>query len=129
MKILAVDDNAGFLKVLGDFLENFGHDVYLAEDGKEARELLEKKPVDLIISDVVMPSLDGIRLHSYVREFSDMQKIPFIFISAYGDEQTKAVIVEPDIDYFFSKMAPIEEIVGLIEKLGKGHQKSSDVIR
>lgn len=117
MKILVVDDNKGFLDVMGDFLKEYGYEVILAEDGKQAREILEEEKVDLIISDVFMPNLDGSRFHSYVREFTDAAHVPFIFISGYDDEHTRKVVVDSAIDFFVSKTAPVETIVSLIERI------------
>jgi DNA-binding response OmpR family regulator len=117
MKILLVDDERGFLGVMGDVLRENGYDVVPAENGKQAREALECEHVDLIVSDVFMPTLDGVRFHDYVREFTDAQDTPFIFMSGYDDEQTRNLIIDPAIDFFFSKTAPIENVLHLIETL------------
>ncbi len=117
MRILVVDDNEGFLNVMGDLLRDYGYEVFLAEDGKQAREFLEGQKVDLIVSDVFMPTLDGSRFHSYVREFTDSSTIPFIFISGFDDEHTRRVVVDSRIDFFVSKTAPVETIVSLIEQI------------
>ncbi len=117
MRILVVDDNEGFLNVMGDLLRDYGYEVFLAEDGKQAREFLEGQKVDLIVSDVFMPTLDGSRFHSYVREFTDSSTIPFIFISGFDDEHTRKVVVDSRIDFFVSKTAPVETIVSLIEQI------------
>lgn len=117
MKILVVDDNQGYLLLMGDFLKDHGYDVFLAEDGKQAREFLEEQNVDLIISDVFMPTLDGVRFHSFVREFTDASDVPFIFVSGYDDEYTRSVVVDSAHDFFFSKTTPVEKIVSLIESL------------
>jgi CheY-like chemotaxis protein len=117
MRILVVDDNQGFLHLMGSLLREYGYEVFLAEDGKQARELLEEQRVDLVISDVFMPTLDGVRFHSYVREFTDAGDVPFIFVSGYDDEYTRNVVIDSNIDYFFSKTTPLEKIVELIEKL------------
>ncbi|MCZ6775949.1 MAG: response regulator [Ignavibacteria bacterium] len=117
MRILVVDDNKGFLDVMAQLLRDYGYEVFVAEDGKQAREFLEIEKVDLIISDVFMPTLDGTRFHSYVREFTDARDVPFIFISGYDDEQTRNVVVNSEIDFFFNKTTPVETIVDLIEKL------------
>ncbi len=117
MKILMVDDNRGFLNLMGDILKDQGYDVFLAEDGKQAREFVEEQSVDLIISDVFMPTLDGMRFHSFVREFTDASDVPFIFVSGYDDEYTRGVVVNSSVDYFFSKTTPVEKIIALIERL------------
>jgi CheY-like chemotaxis protein len=125
MRILVVDDEKGFLDVMGDLLKDYGYEVLLAEDGKQAREFLEVEKVDLIISDVFMPTLDGVRFHSYVREFTEARDVPFIFISGYDDEQTRSVVVNSKIDFFLSKTAPVENILNLIESLKTAGQAKS----
>ena len=117
MRILLVDDEESFLSVMGRVLREHGYDVVLAEDGKKAREALDGEKIDLIISDVFMPTLDGVRFHSYVREFTDAKDVPFIFISGYDDEHTRGLAKESPRDYFLSKTTPLEDIVALIEKV------------
>lgn len=115
MKILLVDDDRSYLSLLSKLLRNRGHDVFCAEEGKEARELLDIEQVDLIISDVHMPTLDGVWFQSYVREFSTVPDVPFIFISGHDDADTKNLAVDPSLDLFLSKLLPPEKLVGEIE--------------
>ena len=117
MRILVVDDNVSYLSVMGGLLRDYGYEVFLCEDGKQAREFLEEETVDVVISDVFMPTLDGCRFHSYVREFTSASNVPFIFVSGFDGEDTQKVIVDPKIDFFVSKTAPVETIIALIERL------------
>jgi len=117
MRILLVDDEEGFLNIMDGVLRDNGYDVVKAQDGKQAREALEGEKVDLIISDVFMPTLDGVRFHSFVREFTDARDVPFIFISGYDDEHTRGLAAESPNDYFVGKTTPIEDILALIEKI------------
>jgi CheY-like chemotaxis protein len=126
MKILLVDDERGFLDVMGDILRENGHDVILTENGKQARESLEFEQFDVIISDVFMPTLDGLRFHDYVREFTAVQDIPFIFMSGYDDEHTRRLVVDPSIDFFLSKTAPIENLLDLVETLRTTKESKTD---
>lgn len=119
MRILLVDDEHGFLDVMGDVLRNAGHTVILASDGKAAREMLEVENIDAIMSDVFMPTLDGARFHSYVREFSQNADIPFIFISGYDDQRTRSLVTDPKKDFFFSKTTPVETILNLLDSLDR----------
>jgi CheY-like chemotaxis protein len=117
MKILLVDDEHGFLKAMGDLLRELGHDVLIAEDGKQAREHLEEQRVEVIISDVFMPALDGMRFHEYVREFSQCPDVPFIYMSGYDDDGTRQLVVDPVHDYFLSKASPVDRLIDLLESL------------
>ncbi len=115
MKILVVDDDAGYLRVLGDLLAEEGHEVLPCSDGKQARECLERQAVDLVISDVYMPTLDGCRFHDYVRELISDESTPFIFVSGVEMDGARTVVVDPQKDFFVSKLAPVQEILALIE--------------
>jgi len=116
MRILVIDDEEGFLDMMEGVLREKGYDVVRAQDGKQAREAMEDEKFDLILSDVFMPTLDGVRFHSFVREFTDAKDVPFIFISAYDDERLRNLAAESPNDYFLRKPAPVEEILSLIEK-------------
>ena len=125
MRILLVDDEEGFLNIMESVLREHGHDVVKAQDGKQAREALEGDKMDLIISDVFMPTLDGVRFHSFVREFTDSKDVPFIFISGYDDEHTRGLAAESPNDYFLGKTTPIEDIIALIERVKSGTAKGN----
>jgi len=59
VRILCVDDDPEFLRILGRMLEERGYEVYLADSGKRALEMLEKVSPDLILLDIMMPDMDG----------------------------------------------------------------------
>ena len=117
MKILLVDDEESFREMMGDALEARGYDVIRAEDGKQAREAMEMEQIDLIISDVFMPTMDGARFYSYVRDLSGANDVPFIFLSGYEDERVQKLVVDPAKDFYFRKTTPLEVILTTIEKL------------
>ena len=117
MKILIADDNEDFLGVMEDLLKRHWHTVLVARDGKQAREFLEGQSVDVIISDVFMPTLDGVRFHSYVREFLGAREIPFIFMSGHDDPYTLEALQDSSVDYFISKMTPVSKIINILAKI------------
>jgi DNA-binding response OmpR family regulator len=120
MRILLVDDDRRYLEMLSSLLQSRGHKVFPAEEGKEARELLEAEQVDLIISDVVMPTLDGVWFHSYVREFSNLPDVPFIFISGNDKSLLSELVIQPDKDLSLSKALGPEALVNRIEMFVTG---------
>lgn len=120
MRILVVDDDRNYLGLFSNLLRERGHEVLMAEEGKQARELLDVEQVDLIISDVVMPTLDGVWFHSYVREFSNVPEVPFVFVSGRNDDATRNLVINPNLDLFLSKMLPPEKLMGQIEGFTKG---------
>jgi DNA-binding response OmpR family regulator len=125
MKILVVDDDRGFLSVLSKLLSSKGYEVSSAEEGKQARELLDVEQFDLIISDVYMPTLDGAWFHSYVREFSDIPEVPFVFMSAQDDDYTRNLIINPTMDFFIVKSLPPDGFVKKLESTLKKFEASA----
>lgn len=117
MNILVVDDDVFYVELIGELLHEMGHEVILASNGKQGREILENQTVDVIISDVYMPTLDGLWFHSYVREFSTCQDIPFIFVSGIDSEQSREGILDPTIDFFVAKSSPVAELIGCVQRI------------
>lgn len=89
-KILIVEDDILVLKTLQRFLANEGFELFLARNGDEALNLLQKQKVDLIISDIRMPGRDGIRTFESWR-FTEINEghrpTPIILITGYASEE------------------------------------------
>src|SRR5438045_3610594 len=82
MKVLVVDDSDVNLFLLENWLRRGSYDVRSAKNGVEALERLEHELVDLIVSDVLMPKMDGFELCHQVKSNPRTQHIPFVFFSA-----------------------------------------------
>ena len=80
--ILAVDDDPHILEVLEVRLVSAGYDVVTAEDGTDALEVLATRPVQLVISDIRMPGMDGMRLQQEMERRG--LRLPIIFLTAHG---------------------------------------------
>ncbi|HXG00333.1 MAG TPA: response regulator [Bacteroidota bacterium] len=117
MEILLVDDNADFLKAMKATLYEHGYTVYAADDGMEACKILSIKPVDLIISDIKMPSMDGIRLHQWVRNVRLYATTKFVFLSGYWDEYADGLTLSPDRDFLLNKATASSDIVRFVDRL------------
>jgi DNA-binding response OmpR family regulator len=124
MNILLVDDEQSFLEVMKALLNAAGHSVVLAGDGKAAREVLDLEKIDLIISDIMMPTLDGARFHSYVREFTANSDVPFIFMSGLTDV-AQMLDMDPARDFFLSKNSNAEEILKLVDQVSRQDSDAS----
>ena len=96
--ILVVDDDPNILMVLSVRLEAAGYDVVQASDGPEALAILKKKGVDLMISDVKMPEMNGMELYAEARRAN--MSLPVIFLTAYGTIPDAVMAVKAGaIDY------------------------------
>jgi CheY-like chemotaxis protein len=90
--ILFVEDEAISRYAIAQILRSHGHEVMEAKDGIEALALLDKYPFDLIITDLVMPSLDGFGLVFRVRE--KWPAMPIVLVSGYTAQYARAAMVE-----------------------------------
>jgi signal transduction histidine kinase len=130
MRVLIVDDNATNLKLLRVRLEAERHKVFSARDGLEALELLRREPVEGIISDILMPRMDGYRLCLEVRRSRKLRTTPFIFYtSTYtsaGDEQTA---MDLGADLFLKKPAPVARILEALQTAAALPRRRSKVPR
>lgn len=117
MDILLVDDNEDYLMLMKDMLYVNGYTVVTANDGAEACEILDTTDIDLIISDIKMPKLDGIKLHAFARETEKYKDTKFIFISGYKDVYADLMKLDKKKDFLFDKTTPTTEIVKLVNDL------------
>lgn len=89
-KVLIVDDNPHVLRLLNITLSKAeeDYDIIQATNGEEALEIANRIIPDLIISDVMMPKMDGIELCWMIRENSKIPLVPFIFLTSFEDQET-----------------------------------------
>ena len=109
MVILVVDDDPQILKLLQISLEEDGYKVLAAQHGEQALKFLEDYEVDLILSDVVMPNMDGLELVQAVKRSQRSAQIPFLFFSAQNemDDRLKGLELGAN-DYISKPINPIE---------------------
>ena len=96
-KILVADDDSDFTGVIRAILEHAGFTIDTASDGEEALKAIKKHKYDLLILDVVMPKIDGIKLFRMTRKSKRYSNIPVLFISGHSNrvrlmEQHKEII-------------------------------------
>ena len=82
MKILVAEDDENSRQLLEAELSGEGYETVSFDDGLKALSYLQVEPVDLIISDILMPELDGYGLCRALKQNHTLQKIPFIFYTA-----------------------------------------------
>jgi signal transduction histidine kinase len=126
--ILIADDNELNLKLLRAVLEAEGHVVHSANDGIEALDVLKEKPVDAIISDILMPRMDGYRLCQEVRQAPQWQRLPFIFYTAtYTSPTDEGLALKVGADRYLRKPAPAQALISALEEASQESRVSRGV--
>ena len=87
-KILIIDDERGIRNTLREILADEGHEVEVAENGKQGLEMAQAKAYDLIYSDIKMPEMDGIELLTALKSGEEAIETPVVMISGHGDVET-----------------------------------------
>lgn len=116
-KILIVDDEEKIRKVLRIHLGKAGYEVLEAEDGFEALKRIEEGLPDLVITDIMMPKLDGLELGKAIRYRSETKEIPFIIISAKTDQETLVKAKELNAAKFFAKPFKMAKLIESINQI------------
>lgn len=111
MRILAVEDEPEYLEMLQEVMKSLGHSITLAAGGEEALAILDHQPIDVIISDVSMPGMDGLRFHSLVRGRDAHRNTPFIFLTGVGDITDIKAASKGDCDLLLQKPFPIDNLL------------------
>jgi DNA-binding response OmpR family regulator len=90
MNILAVDDEQDTRKFLDDLLTELGHRVVTAASAREAKGILQRESVDVVLLDLMMPGTDGFQFARYLSETWGILDVPVVVISCRRDEESKS---------------------------------------
>ncbi len=121
MTVLVTDDNATSRKLLRAQLEAEGITVAEAPDGREALAVLHRQSVDAIISDVLMPRMDGFRLCYEVRNAEPSRDLPFIiYTSTYLSAADEKLALELGADRYLRKPAPAAALLDALKEAAAG---------
>jgi len=110
-RILIVDDEPRYLRLLEANLRTEGYEVVTAQDGLQALEAFSAQPIDLILMDVMMPRLDGFATCQRIREFSN---VPIIILTAKGEEQDRVRGLDLGADDYMVKPFSATELLARV---------------
>ena len=112
--ILIVDDEQSYRQLLSLVFEGDGHSIRTAMNGREALELLQAEPADVIVSDVKMPDMDGIEMLRAVRE--TLPDTGVVLMTAFASVETAREAFKLGADDFIQKPFDVEELKLIIKK-------------
>ena len=131
-EILVCDDDKDIVEAIEIYLTQEGHHILKAYDGEQAIRVLKNNPVDLLIIDVMMPKLDGIRATLKIREKKNM---PIIILSAKSEDADKILGLHVGADDYMTKPFSPSELVARVkahlaryDRLVGNGKKENDVV-
>jgi two-component system cell cycle sensor histidine kinase/response regulator CckA len=116
-QILIVDDDIHTRELYVSLLTPFGHQVIEAADGKEGLEVARLRKPALIISDILMPTMNGYEFVSSIRNFPGLENIPVIFHSAsFLDHETRSLGASCGVSFFITKPCEPEKALAVVHQ-------------
>ncbi|WP_209328939.1 response regulator [Lunatimonas salinarum] len=115
--ILLAEDDLGMNLMVSKVLKSNNYNVISAYNGKEAIEILEKSKIDIVITDIMMPFVDGIELLNYIKSSQGTNSIPVIGFSAGNKEKIFARLGDYKFDFFYEKPVNLKVLVEKINEL------------
>jgi len=111
--VLVVDDYPAVRKTVKELIQSLGMVPIEAENGLKAQEILKQKPVDLVISDLVMPEMDGFELTEAIKNDPFLRSIPVVIISTHSDSKYIFRALRLGADDYLTK-PPTPEMVSVV---------------
>ena len=113
--VLVVDDNTEFLDFLQTALQPQFRRVFRARDGEAALHVLRQQQPDLVVSDVMMPVMDGYQLCQTIKEDIEISHIPVVLLTAKNDTESQKIGYKLGADAYIAKPFDVELLVSVIE--------------
>lgn len=118
-KILLVDDQADLLKIGKMYLEELGYDVTTTTSPHDALHMLKSETPDLIISDLIMPKMDGLELYQTIRNDKSLPFIPFIILTSITNEKIEEFSFSFGVDEYLTKPIHKDSLEKVVAKILK----------
>jgi len=117
LRILVVDDNPDMAETLADILELKGYTVHAAASGAEALEILQDQPVDILLTDVKMPGMNGLELYRETRKL--YPRLITIFMTAYSADELIQQGMAEGVKTILDKPLDMNFLVRLLSVYGR----------
>jgi DNA-binding response OmpR family regulator len=116
LKILVVDDSATVRHLIKKFLEGEGYEIVTTSDSEDVVDLIDEINPDLVISDIMMPGMDGYTFVRHIRREKTRESLPVIMMSTKNRETMEDLFLSYGISGYLQKPFEKEELVALIKK-------------
>lgn len=116
-QLLLVDDEPGLREAVQAYLEDSGFNVHAASNAQEGWEQLQRSLPDLVITDIMMPQVDGYQFLKQLREDPRFKTLPVVFLTARGMTSDRIQGYQAGVDAYLSKPFDPDELVAIVENL------------
>jgi PAS domain S-box-containing protein len=121
LRILLAEDNPANQKLATYILQERGHAIDIASDGREAVRMVEQNRYDVILMDLQMPGMDGFEATAAIRKHEgDGRRMPIIAMTAYAMKGDRDRCLAADMDGYLAKPFNMQEVISLVENLASG---------
>ena len=117
LTILVADDDLGTRLSISDYLDLSGYNVIAVDNGVDALAMIEKRHPDLMVTDIMMPQMNGYELVRRVRQLSAFRLLPVILLTERSKTQERILGYQSGCDMYLSKPFELEEIAAAIRNL------------
>ena len=114
MKILVVDDDDSLCRLIARFMEKNGIEVHTAQDALQGLDVLEREKIDLVVTDLMMPHLDGIAFTVQIRQDPRFKNLPVILITAYPNSELLEQSLRKGVAMTLGKPVDLNRLLALI---------------
>lgn len=126
-QLLLVDDEPGLREAVQAYLEDSGFTVDVASNAREGLDLARQKLPDLVITDIMMPQVDGYQFLQQLREEPQFKSLPVVFLTARGMTSDRIQGYNAGCDAYLSKPFDPDELVAIVNNLlGKTANRTGD---
>jgi two-component system sensor histidine kinase and response regulator WspE len=117
-RLLVVDDSPLTRELLVSLLESAGYDVLAADDGAQALQLLGRQAVDLVVTDLEMPQVDGLELTRRVKSHGTLRSLPVVIVTTRGSETDRRRGLEAGADGYVTKSDLVrQDLIDVVARL------------
>lgn len=125
-KLLLVDDEPGVRESVKEYLEESGFTVQVASNATDAWQMVQQKTPDLVISDVMMPQVDGYQFLKQLRDDPRFKSLPVVFLTARGMTTDRIQGYQAGVDAYLPKPFDPDELIAIVENLIGRRSSSSE---
>ena len=120
--VLAVDDEKSIVRLVQINLQRAGYNVVTASDGKQALDMIEAEPPDMVISDVMMPFMDGFELLKRLKQNPVTRELPIIMLTAKAMDSDVYEGWRAGADFYLTKPFNPQELLMWVRRIFEGRE-------